>query len=144
MRVQIGGRNPTRAEGTRAPLDSASMARHDAAVRGSDTTLAAHRQPEPVVHSVGRAGAALRDTLASTWWAFVAVPAVLTVLDGLSESSMAHGYVVVVGDFTIFIQHTANHVITSDIAQDMVTELAIGWSAKQTSLPEGWSAGISH
>ena len=62
----------------------------------------------------------------------------------LQSPMMAHGYVVVVGDFTIFIQHTANHVITSDIAQDMVTELAIAWSANQTSLPEGWSAGISH
>jgi hypothetical protein len=63
--------------------------------------------------------------------------------NGESESAMAHGYVIVVGDFVIFIQHTANRVITSDIAQSMAMNLAMEWSAKQTSLPKGWSAGIS-
>jgi hypothetical protein len=63
--------------------------------------------------------------------------------DGESPTAMAHGYVVVVGDFTIFIQHTANRVITSDIAQSMAMDLGMAWSAKQTSIPEGWSASIS-
>jgi hypothetical protein len=63
--------------------------------------------------------------------------------DGESQSAMAHGYVVVVGDFTIFIQHTANRVITSDIAQTMAMDLVMAWSEKQTSIPKGWSASIS-
>ena len=64
--------------------------------------------------------------------------------DGDSPTAMAHGYVVVVGDFTIFIQHTANRVITSDIAQSMAMELGMAWSARQTSIPKGWSATITH
>jgi hypothetical protein len=63
--------------------------------------------------------------------------------DGKSRSAMAHGYVVHVGDFTIFVQHTANRIITSDIAQSMAMDLAIAESKKQTSLPKGWSASIS-
>lgn len=63
--------------------------------------------------------------------------------DRESPSAMAHGYVLVVGDFTIIIQHTANRVITSDIAQRMVMDLAIASSAKRESISTGWSASIS-
>ncbi len=64
--------------------------------------------------------------------------------DGESRSAMAHGYVVHIGDFTIFVQHTANRVITSEIAQSMAMDLAFAESKKQTSLPNGWSASISN
>jgi hypothetical protein len=60
-----------------------------------------------------------------------------------SQSALAHGYVVVVGDFTIFIQHTANRVITSDIAQNMAMDVVISWSEKQKSIAKGWSVSIS-
>ena len=63
--------------------------------------------------------------------------------DSNARTAMAHGYVVVVGDFTIFVQHTANRVISSDIAQNLVMDLCTAWSAKQTSVPKGWSASIS-
>lgn len=63
--------------------------------------------------------------------------------DGESPSAIAHGYVVHVGDFTFFVQHTAARVITSDIARNMALGLAVAESKKQTSLPKGWSAGIS-
>lgn len=36
---------------------------------------------------------------------------------------MAHGYVVVLGESVLFVQHTAPNVITSDIAQEMVEGL---------------------
>lgn len=64
-------------------------------------------------------------------------------VDAETESIMAHGYVIDVGDFTIFIQHTADRVITSDIAQGMAIDLVLAWSKKQTSIPKGWRAGIS-
>lgn len=63
--------------------------------------------------------------------------------DGESRSAMAHGYVVHIGEFTVFIQHTANRVITSDIAQSMAMDLAFVESNKLTPLPNGWSASIS-
>lgn len=63
--------------------------------------------------------------------------------DGESRSTMAHGYVVHVGDFTVFVQHTANRVITSDIAQSMAMDFAFAESKKQTSLTDGWSASIN-
>jgi hypothetical protein len=63
--------------------------------------------------------------------------------DGESHSAMAHGYVLVVGDFTVIIQHTSSRVITSDIAQSMAMDLGVAWSAKQVSIPTGWSVSIS-
>lgn len=63
--------------------------------------------------------------------------------DGDSPTTMAHGYVVEVGDFTVFLQHTANRVITSEIASGMALELGMDWSAEQISIPRGWSASIS-
>jgi len=62
--------------------------------------------------------------------------------DAEARSTRAHGYVVVVGDFRIFVHHTANRVIGSEFAQDMAVQLVIDRSARQTSLPGGWSAGI--
>ena len=36
---------------------------------------------------------------------------------------MAHGYVAVLGESVLFVQHTAPNVITSEVAQDMVVDL---------------------
>lgn len=60
-----------------------------------------------------------------------------------SQPALAHGYVVVVGDFTIFIQHTANRVITSDIAQNMAMDVVISCSEKQKAISKGWSVSIT-
>ncbi len=62
---------------------------------------------------------------------------------GDSQPALAHGYVVVIGDFTIFIQHTANRVITSGIAQHMLMDAVFAWSKEQTSTAKGWGASIS-
>ncbi len=60
-----------------------------------------------------------------------------------TQPALAHGYVVCVGDFIVFIQHTANRVITSDVAQSMAIDVVLSWSTKQESTAKGWSAGIS-
>ena len=62
---------------------------------------------------------------------------------GTSTSAMAHGYVVVVGDFTIIIQHTSRRVITSELASDLVLEVLMQRSVEETSISKGWSASIS-
>jgi len=64
-------------------------------------------------------------------------------VDAKSESAMAHGYVIDVGEFTVFVQHTADRVVTSDVAQNMAMELVLTWSKNQTSIPKGWSGSIS-
>lgn len=51
---------------------------------------------------------------------------------------MAHGYVIKIGDYILFVQHTSDRVISSEMAQSLVMDLAVG----QMSIPDGWSASI--
>ena len=62
---------------------------------------------------------------------------------GDASSTMAHGYVVVVGDLVLFVQHTSKHVITSDFASGMVSGLLGRHYKKASSIEKGWSGGIS-
>lgn len=61
---------------------------------------------------------------------------------GDSPPNMAHGYVIVVGDLTVFVQHTSQKVITSELAADMVCGLLTKHLAEQTSIPKGWGVMI--
>lgn len=63
--------------------------------------------------------------------------------DKETPSTMAHGYVVQVGDFTVFVQHTANRVISSDTAKTLVMDLAFEDARSKTSILKGWGASIS-
>ena len=62
--------------------------------------------------------------------------------DREAPSAMAHGYVVVAGDIVLFVQHTSKHVITSELATDMVFGLLWRHFKTTSSIESGWSAGI--
>ena len=63
--------------------------------------------------------------------------------DREAPSTMAHGYVVVLGDLVLFVQHTSKHVITSEFAADMVFKLLWRHFKTISSIEKGWSAGIN-
>ena len=55
-----------------------------------------------------------------------------------SATTIAHGYVIKIEDHIVFVQHTADRVISSEMAQSLVMDLAVG----HMSIPDGWSASI--
>lgn len=59
-----------------------------------------------------------------------------------SPRTMGHGYVVVVDDVVLFVQHTSKSIIPSQVASDMVTGLLWEQAKRETNIAKGWSIGI--
>jgi hypothetical protein len=60
-----------------------------------------------------------------------------------SESStIAHGYVMTIGDAVVFVRHTSKQVITSDLARDMASGLFFQHWKTITGIDSGWSLGL--
>ena len=56
--------------------------------------------------------------------------------------SMAHGYAVAFGEIAVFVQHTSKHIITSELASNILYEVIWRHFRDATSIPNGWSALI--
>ncbi len=62
--------------------------------------------------------------------------------DGDSPPSMAHGYVIVVEDVVLFVQHTSSRPFTSELAADVSARLWLRHVKSNTPNENGWSYGI--
>jgi hypothetical protein len=58
------------------------------------------------------------------------------------SSTMAHGYVIVLGKIVLFVRHTSKDIITSDLARDIVFGLVREHFKAVSGIDKGWSFGL--